>query len=85
VLDRIRKPYFTTKEGGSGLGVAVARGLVEQHGGMLLFDSAPGRGTTVTLDLPICALKMCAGALPNPFKKTDKPAEVASSAEAPAR
>jgi signal transduction histidine kinase len=88
VLDRIRKPYFTTKEGGSGLGVAVARGLVEQHGGMLTFDSAPGRGTTVTLDLPVCALKMCKGALPNPFKKADKAASevsVSVSVETPAR
>ena len=44
VLDRIRKPYFTTKEGGTGLGVAVARGLVEQHGGQLEYESAPGQG-----------------------------------------
>ena len=44
VLERIRKPYFTTKEGGTGLGVAVARGLVEQHGGRLEFKSAPGHG-----------------------------------------
>jgi signal transduction histidine kinase len=83
VLERIRKPYFTTKEGGSGLGVAVARGLVEQHGGALTFDSAPGRGTTVTLDLPVCAMKMCKGALPNVFKKTETAPEI--PAEAPAR
>jgi len=83
VLERIRKPYFTTKEGGTGLGVAVARGLVEQHGGMLTFDSAPGRGTTVTLDLPQCALKMCKGALPNVFKKAADKTDV--PAEAPAR
>ena len=39
VLERIRKPYYTTKEGGSGLGIAVARGIIEQHGGTLRFDS----------------------------------------------
>ncbi len=44
VLDRIRKPYFTTQEGGTGLGVAVARGLIEQHGGALDFESASGQG-----------------------------------------
>ncbi len=55
VLERIRKPYFTTREGGSGLGVAVARGLVEQHGGHLSYESAPGKGTTVSIDLPRCA------------------------------
>src|SRR5580692_6722867 len=39
VLERIRKPYFTTREGGTGLGVAVARGLIDQHGGQLRYDS----------------------------------------------
>jgi signal transduction histidine kinase len=56
VLERIRKPYFTTREGGTGLGVAVARGLVEQHGGRMDYESAPGKGTTVSIDLPRCAL-----------------------------
>jgi signal transduction histidine kinase len=55
VLERIRKPYFTTKEGGTGLGVAVARGLVEQHGGRIEFKSVPGTGTTVTVTLPMKA------------------------------
>ncbi|MGH7294144.1 MAG: sensor histidine kinase [Polyangiaceae bacterium] len=59
VLDRIRKPYFTTKEGGTGLGVAVARGLVEQHGGRIDFKSHPGTGTTVSIILPQKA-KPCA-------------------------
>jgi signal transduction histidine kinase len=70
VLDRIRKPYFTTKEGGTGLGLAVARGLVEQHGGALDFKSAPRTGTTVTILLPMKA-KPCAR-LPNPVR-TFKP------------
>jgi signal transduction histidine kinase len=54
-LDRIKKPYFTTREGGTGLGIAVARGLIEQHGGKLRFDSELGKGTKVTLELPACA------------------------------
>ena len=57
ILDRIQKPYYTTKEGGSGLGIAVARGIIEQHGGSLRFESTPGRGTTATVHLPACALK----------------------------
>ncbi|HEX8796499.1 MAG TPA: HAMP domain-containing sensor histidine kinase [Polyangiaceae bacterium] len=66
VLERIRKPYFTTKEGGTGLGVAVARGLVEQHGGRLDIKSASGKGTTVTVVLPMKA-KPCMR-LPNPLR-----------------
>jgi len=66
VLERIRKPYFTTKEGGTGLGVAVARGLVEQHGGRLEFKSASGKGTTVVITLPTKATP-CAR-LPNPTR-----------------
>ncbi len=64
VLDRIRKPHFTTKEGGTGLGVAVARGLIEQHGGQLEFKSAPGKGTVATLRLPAKAIFR--ETLPNP-------------------
>jgi signal transduction histidine kinase len=55
VLERIRRPYYTTREGGTGLGVAVSRGLIEQHGGQLRYESTPGRGTTVTIDVPACA------------------------------
>ncbi len=80
VLDRIRKPYFTTKEGGTGLGLAVARGLIEQHGGSLEFRSTPRTGTTVTILLPMKA-KPCAR-LPNPgrvFRPDGAEAEAAPS------
>jgi signal transduction histidine kinase len=66
VLERIRKPYFTTKEGGTGLGVAVARGVVEQHGGRLEFKSAVGKGTVVSIRLPSRA-SPCAH-LPKPWR-----------------
>jgi signal transduction histidine kinase len=72
ILERIRKPYFTTREGGSGLGVAVARGLIEQHGGSLSFKSVPSRGTTVTIELPsTCSLLSRANALPNPLRTSN--------------
>jgi signal transduction histidine kinase len=77
VLDRIRKPYFTTKEGGTGLGVAVARGLVEQHGGRLEYKSVSGTGTTVTLTLPMKATPCTR--LPNPAR-TEKPEPVVAGA-----
>jgi signal transduction histidine kinase len=70
VLARIQKPYFTTREGGTGLGIAVARGLVEQHGGSMTYDSAPGKGTTVTIELPSCCAAVAdAQKLPNPTRE----------------
>ncbi|MCA9517756.1 MAG: ATP-binding protein, partial [Myxococcales bacterium] len=51
-LERVGTPFFTTRDGGTGLGVHLARGVVAQHGGTLSFDSAPGAGTTVTIVLP---------------------------------
>jgi len=71
ILDRIRKPYYTTKEGGSGLGIAVARGIIEQHGGSLRFDSTSGRGTAAVVLLPPCAAAAQAKRqnLPNPCRQ----------------
>jgi signal transduction histidine kinase len=70
IIERIRKPYYTTKEGGSGLGIAVARGIIEQHGGSLRFESSSGRGTTATVLLPACASEAQAKkmTLPNPCR-----------------
>jgi signal transduction histidine kinase len=46
-------PYFSTKETGVGLGLALVRRIVEGHGGKVAIDSAPGRGTSVRLLLPV--------------------------------
>jgi signal transduction histidine kinase len=74
ILERIRRPYFTTREGGTGLGVAVARGLVEQHGGELKYESRPGVGTTVTIELPPCAHAIAKlHKLPDPAKNPQTP------------
>jgi signal transduction histidine kinase/CheY-like chemotaxis protein len=52
VLRRIFDPYFTTKPGGSGLGLATAYAIVLKHGGHLSVESTPGQGSVFTVDLP---------------------------------
>lgn len=46
-------PYFTTKASGTGLGLTIAHGIVEQHGGDISINSAPGRGSTFTVTIPV--------------------------------
>jgi CheY-like chemotaxis protein len=52
VLRQIFDPYFTTKAGGSGLGLATAYAIVGKHGGRISVESTPGAGTVFTVDLP---------------------------------
>jgi signal transduction histidine kinase/ActR/RegA family two-component response regulator len=52
VLRRIFDPYFTTKPGGAGLGLATAYAIVLKHGGHIAVESEPGTGTVFTVDLP---------------------------------
>jgi len=51
-LTRIFEPFYSTKERGTGLGLAYAREVVEQHGGTIRCESEVGRGTTFTIRLP---------------------------------
>jgi len=51
-LERIFDPYFTTKQKGSGLGLATTFSIVTQHGGYIMVDSQLGRGATFRLYLP---------------------------------
>jgi len=52
-LARVFQPYFTTKPLGIGLGLALTRRIVEEHGGEIMITSRVGAGTTVTLALPV--------------------------------
>lgn len=49
---RIFDPYFTTKENGSGLGLATSKSIIHQHGGYLTYDSRLGKGTVFYVYLP---------------------------------
>jgi signal transduction histidine kinase len=49
---RLGTPFFTTREEGTGLGVALAREVFAQHGGTLHYESEPGKGTTARAILP---------------------------------
>ena len=50
---RLFEQFFTTKPQGTGLGLYISRQIIEEHGGTLRWESAPGAGTTFTASLPI--------------------------------
>jgi PAS domain S-box-containing protein len=54
-LERLTDPFFTTRreQGGTGLGLSVSARIVKQHRGTLNFQTEPGKGTHVTLALPV--------------------------------
>jgi PAS domain S-box-containing protein len=51
-LAHIFEPFYTTKPTGTGLGLAVSYGIVQEHGGTIEIDSAPGNGATFILTFP---------------------------------
>jgi two-component system, NtrC family, nitrogen regulation sensor histidine kinase NtrY len=51
-IARVFTPFSTAFDGGTGLGMAIVRRIVEDHGGAIDVESKPGEGTTVTILLP---------------------------------
>jgi len=69
-LSRLFTPFSTAFDGGTGLGMAIVRRIVEEHGGAIDAESRPGEGTTVTVLLPRATRR----------SETAEPAEVLTGA-----
>ncbi len=54
VQEHLFDPFFSTKEGGTGLGLPISAHIIDKHGGALEFQSRVGTGTTFGIILPIC-------------------------------
>lgn len=54
LLPQVFYPYFTTKQGGTGIGLSISQKIIVDHGGSIELESEPGTGTTVTILLPVC-------------------------------
>ena len=52
-LEKVFQPYFTTKEAGIGLGLAITERIIKEHGGSLAVKSSKGEGTCFTVSLPV--------------------------------
>lgn len=53
LVSKLFQPFFSTKEGGVGLGLSVAEGIIRSHGGQIRFESFENKGTKVMIELPI--------------------------------
>lgn len=52
-IAKLGEPFYTNKEKGTGLGLMVSLRIIKEHGGDILFESEEGKGTTVTVSLPV--------------------------------
>ncbi len=75
VRDRVFEPFFTTRPGSAGLGLALVRSIVERHGGLASFETQEGQGSAFSVLLPAAAAESApapaAGAPPRPAPRTE--------------
>ena len=51
-MEHLFDPFYTTKESGMGMGLAISQTIVTNHHGKIRADSWPGKGSTFTIELP---------------------------------
>jgi light-regulated signal transduction histidine kinase (bacteriophytochrome) len=85
-IPRIFDPYFSTKQKGSGLGLATVYSIVKNHGGFIAVDSALGRGTTMAVHFPATpSPARHAAPRPVPAGRNVRPRVLVMDDEAPTR
>ena len=79
-LDRVFDPFFTTKRDGkgTGIGLSISFSIVQEHGGTIRVQSAPGQGTEFVVELPIM------GPTKNPVAEDDTSGGAAKEPQEPA-
>lgn len=84
VMQRIFEPFITSKERGTGLGLAVSRRIVEEHGGKLTAANPPGGGAVFVVELPSNVQRRAAGPVATP-RAGEVPGLAAASLEGPVK
>jgi len=74
-MEKIFDAYFTTKKGGTGLGLPTTRRIIEEHGGHIVVTSESGKGTNFRCELPRVAEADVAGESAVAAIESDTPAE----------
>lgn len=74
MIQKIFDPFFSTKRGGSGLGLPTVRKIIEGHGGRIAIQSEPGQGTQFTLTFPSLPRIMSESSLDNGVSDEQIPA-----------
>jgi signal transduction histidine kinase len=63
VKEKIFEPFYSTKDGGTGLGLATVDRIIYNHKGRVEVDSQLGHGTTIRIHLPLLSISVDAGSI----------------------